>query len=107
MNISTSVPVLLTWRLLLRQILGLNKAKERMQPYQSNQEEEDPDIKKIKKVNCWFYIIMRMKTKKEEQRETPTVLCLCRCKVSCVAGYAGGSGRSSSRITSVPLTLRA
>lgn len=37
------------------QIVVLNKAKERLQPYQSNQEEEDPDIKKIKKVNSWFW----------------------------------------------------
>lgn len=33
------------------QIVVLNKTKERMQPCQNNQEEEDPDIKKIKKVN--------------------------------------------------------
>lgn len=39
-----------TWRLLLSQIVVLNKTKERLQPYQGNQEEEDPDIKKIKKV---------------------------------------------------------
>uniref|UniRef100_A0A8C4EMA0 Ras-specific guanine nucleotide-releasing factor 2 n=1 Tax=Dicentrarchus labrax TaxID=13489 RepID=A0A8C4EMA0_DICLA len=32
----------------------LNKTKERMQPYQSNQEEEDPDIKKIKKVQSFM-----------------------------------------------------
>lgn len=36
---------------LLCQIVVLNKAKERLQPFHSNQEEEDPDIKKIKKVN--------------------------------------------------------
>ena len=33
------------------QIVALNKTKERMRPYHGNQEEEDPDIKKIKKVN--------------------------------------------------------
>lgn len=33
------------------QIIALNKTKERMRPYQGNQEDEDPDIKKIKKVN--------------------------------------------------------
>lgn len=54
MNILTSVPVLFTWTLLLCQIVVLNKTKERMQPSQSNQEEEDPDIKKIKKVKRWF-----------------------------------------------------
>ena len=26
-----------------------------MRPYQSNQEDEDPDIKKIKKVGCWGF----------------------------------------------------
>lgn len=26
-----------------------------MRPYQSNQEDEDPDIKKIKKVQCWGF----------------------------------------------------
>lgn len=36
---------------MLCQIVVLNKAKERLQPFHSNQEEEDPDIKKIKKVN--------------------------------------------------------
>lgn len=42
---------------MLWQIVLLNKTKERMQPYQNNQEEEDPDIKKIKKVNLlrWFH----------------------------------------------------
>lgn len=56
MNILTSVPVLFTWTLLLLcQIVVLNKTKERMQPSQSNQEEEDPDIKKIKKVKRWFH----------------------------------------------------
>lgn len=39
-----------SWRLLFWQIVVLNKTKERMLPYQNNQEEEDPDIKKIKKV---------------------------------------------------------
>lgn len=32
------------------QIVALNKTKERMRPYQGNQEDENPDIKKIKKV---------------------------------------------------------
>lgn len=51
MNILTSAPGVFTWRLLLScQIVVLNKTKERMEPYQSNQDEEDPDIKKIKKV---------------------------------------------------------
>ncbi|CAB1318269.1 unnamed protein product, partial [Coregonus sp. 'balchen'] len=35
-------------------IVLLNKAKERMLPYQTNQEEEDPDIKKIKKVQSFM-----------------------------------------------------
>uniref|UniRef100_A0A8C2ISM6 Ras protein-specific guanine nucleotide-releasing factor 2a n=1 Tax=Cyprinus carpio TaxID=7962 RepID=A0A8C2ISM6_CYPCA len=35
-------------------ILVLNKTKERMLPFQSNQEEEDPDIKKIKKVQSFM-----------------------------------------------------
>lgn len=38
---------------MLCQIVVLTKTKERMQPYHSNQEEEDPDIKKIKKVSYW------------------------------------------------------
>lgn len=32
------------------QIVALNKTKERMRPYQGSQEDENPDIKKIKKV---------------------------------------------------------
>ncbi|EMP29536.1 Ras-specific guanine nucleotide-releasing factor 2 [Chelonia mydas] len=32
------------------EIVALNKTKERMRPYQGNQEDEDPDIKKIKKI---------------------------------------------------------
>ncbi|RXN04985.1 ras-specific guanine nucleotide-releasing factor 2-like isoform X2 [Labeo rohita] len=36
------------------EIIVLNKTKERMLPYQSNQEEEDPDIKKIKKVQSFM-----------------------------------------------------
>uniref|UniRef100_A0A674BK85 Ras protein specific guanine nucleotide releasing factor 2 n=1 Tax=Salmo trutta TaxID=8032 RepID=A0A674BK85_SALTR len=36
------------------EIVLLNKAKERMLPYQTNQEEEDPDIKKIKKVQSFM-----------------------------------------------------
>lgn len=27
-----------------------------MRPYQSNPEDEDPDIKKIKKVGCWGFL---------------------------------------------------
>lgn len=43
----------LTRRLLSPQIVVLNKTKEWLQPCQGNQEEEeDPDIKKIKKVNA-------------------------------------------------------
>ncbi|EPY79519.1 hypothetical protein CB1_000917041 [Camelus ferus] len=40
--------------LLIAQIVALNKTKERMRPYQSNQEDEDPDIKKIKKVQSFM-----------------------------------------------------
>ncbi|XP_023194578.1 ras-specific guanine nucleotide-releasing factor 2-like isoform X4 [Xiphophorus maculatus] len=36
------------------EIVVLNKAKERMLPFQGNQEEEDPDIKKIKKVQSFM-----------------------------------------------------
>ncbi|XP_026076274.1 ras-specific guanine nucleotide-releasing factor 2 isoform X1 [Carassius auratus] len=36
------------------EILVLNKTKERMLPFQSNLEEEDPDIKKIKKVQSFM-----------------------------------------------------
>ncbi|XP_043951929.1 ras-specific guanine nucleotide-releasing factor 2 isoform X3 [Gambusia affinis] len=36
------------------EIVVLNKAKERMLPFQSNQEEEDPDIKKIKMVQSFM-----------------------------------------------------
>ncbi|XP_043087583.1 ras-specific guanine nucleotide-releasing factor 2 isoform X2 [Puntigrus tetrazona] len=36
------------------EIVVLNKTKERMLPCQSNQEEEDPDIKKIKKVQSFM-----------------------------------------------------
>ncbi|XP_078127455.1 ras-specific guanine nucleotide-releasing factor 2 isoform X10 [Sander vitreus] len=36
------------------EIVVLNKTKERMQPYHNNQEEEDPDIKKIKKVQSFM-----------------------------------------------------
>ncbi|CAL8278331.1 unnamed protein product [Merluccius merluccius] len=36
------------------EVLLLNKAKERLRPYQNNQEEEDPDIKKIKKVQSFM-----------------------------------------------------
>ncbi|KAM4720471.1 ras-specific guanine nucleotide-releasing factor 2 isoform 3-T3 [Anableps anableps] len=36
------------------EIVVLNKAKERMLPFQNNQEEEDPDIKKIKKVQSFM-----------------------------------------------------
>ncbi|XP_019937179.1 ras-specific guanine nucleotide-releasing factor 2 isoform X5 [Paralichthys olivaceus] len=36
------------------EIVVLNKTKERIQPYQNNQEEEDPDIKKIKKVQSFM-----------------------------------------------------
>ncbi|GAB0205994.1 ras-specific guanine nucleotide-releasing factor 2 [Grus japonensis] len=32
------------------EIIALNKTKERMRPYQGNQEDDDPDIKKIKKI---------------------------------------------------------
>ncbi|KAM6986445.1 ras-specific guanine nucleotide-releasing factor 2 isoform 2-T2 [Aplochiton taeniatus] len=36
------------------EIVVLNKAKERMLPFDNNQEEEDPDIKKIKKVQSFM-----------------------------------------------------
>uniref|UniRef100_A0AAY4BYX0 Ras protein-specific guanine nucleotide-releasing factor 2a n=1 Tax=Denticeps clupeoides TaxID=299321 RepID=A0AAY4BYX0_9TELE len=36
------------------EIVALNKTKERMRPYQVIQEEEDPDIKKIKKVQSFM-----------------------------------------------------
>lgn len=42
------------------QIVALNKTKERMRPYQGNQEEEDPDIKKIKKVLFHFSTPFRL-----------------------------------------------
>lgn len=38
------------------QIVALNKTKEKMRPYQGNQEDEDPDIKKIKKVNMESFV---------------------------------------------------
>lgn len=40
----------LDWTSFGLQIVALNKTKERMRPYHSHQEDEDPDIKKIKKV---------------------------------------------------------
>ncbi|XP_071775244.1 ras-specific guanine nucleotide-releasing factor 2 [Centroberyx gerrardi] len=36
------------------EIVALNKTKERMRPYHVNQEDEDPDIKKIKKVQSFM-----------------------------------------------------
>lgn len=36
------------------EIVALNKTKERMRPYHVNQENEDPDIKKIKKVQSFM-----------------------------------------------------
>ncbi|XP_074474724.1 ras-specific guanine nucleotide-releasing factor 2 isoform X3 [Sebastes fasciatus] len=36
------------------EIVVVNKTKERMRPYENNQEEEDPDIKKIKKVQSFM-----------------------------------------------------
>ncbi|KAJ0012862.1 hypothetical protein NQD34_017196 [Periophthalmus magnuspinnatus] len=38
------------------EIVVLNKTKEKMLPYQNNQEEEDPDIKKIKKVQSFLRV---------------------------------------------------
>ncbi|KAI1239627.1 hypothetical protein IHE44_0011047, partial [Lamprotornis superbus] len=35
-------------------IVALNKTKEKMRPYQGNQDDEDPDIKKIKKVQSFM-----------------------------------------------------
>jgi len=40
------------------EIIALNKTKERMRPYQSNQEDEDPDIKKIKKVGFGGFLAL-------------------------------------------------
>lgn len=45
-----TVPRILNWACFVLQIVALNKTKERMRPYHSHQEDEDPDIKKIKKV---------------------------------------------------------
>ncbi|XP_051876626.1 ras-specific guanine nucleotide-releasing factor 2 [Pristis pectinata] len=36
------------------EIVAVNKTKERMRPYQGNPEDEDPDIKKIKKVQSFM-----------------------------------------------------
>ncbi|XP_043564174.1 ras-specific guanine nucleotide-releasing factor 2 isoform X1 [Chiloscyllium plagiosum] len=36
------------------EIVAVNKTKERMRPYQGNAEDEDPDIKKIKKVQSFM-----------------------------------------------------
>ncbi|XP_058472519.1 ras-specific guanine nucleotide-releasing factor 2 isoform X3 [Solea solea] len=36
------------------EVVVLNKTKEKMRPHQNNQEEEDPDIKKIKKVQSFL-----------------------------------------------------
>uniref|UniRef100_A0A8C5U0U2 Ras protein specific guanine nucleotide releasing factor 2 n=1 Tax=Malurus cyaneus samueli TaxID=2593467 RepID=A0A8C5U0U2_9PASS len=36
------------------EIVALNKTKEKMRPYHGNQEDEDPDIKKIKKVQSFM-----------------------------------------------------
>ncbi|XP_041826772.1 ras-specific guanine nucleotide-releasing factor 2 isoform X4 [Melanotaenia boesemani] len=36
------------------EVVVLNRSKEKMLPYQNNQEEEDPDIKKIKKVQSFM-----------------------------------------------------
>lgn len=41
------------------QIIALNKTKERMRPYQGNQEDDDPDIKKIKKVSMQSSVLER------------------------------------------------
>uniref|UniRef100_A0A8C3MMF5 Uncharacterized protein n=1 Tax=Geospiza parvula TaxID=87175 RepID=A0A8C3MMF5_GEOPR len=38
----------------LKSEVTLNKTKEKMRPYQGNQEDEDPDIKKIKKVQSFM-----------------------------------------------------
>lgn len=48
------------------QIIALNKTKERMRPYQGNQEDEDPDIKKIKKVNMHHSVFERRKMERGE-----------------------------------------
>ena len=101
------------------QIVALNKTKERMRPYHVYHENEDPDIKKIKKVNKYFlkvipgrascvcfFMSMLHCTACLYDRVEPCVL-LLRCKVSCGAGSVGGSGRSSFRTTSALLTLRA
>lgn len=46
----TAIPRILNCACSVLQIVALNKTKERMRPYHSHQEDEDPDIKKIKKV---------------------------------------------------------
>jgi len=57
------------------QIVALNKTKERMRPYQGNQEDEDPDIKKIKKVN------MLSSVPKRRGVESGMYFCILLCVV--------------------------
>ncbi|XP_026153128.1 ras-specific guanine nucleotide-releasing factor 2 isoform X2 [Mastacembelus armatus] len=53
------------------EILVLNKTKEQLQPNQNNQEEEDPDIKKIKKVSCQYHVLMFRDSSKESETGGP------------------------------------
>lgn len=106
-------------------IVALNKTKERMRPYHVNHENEDPDIKKIKKVNrlfsailfqveirfhvFFFYVLFTVCAVCSVCLTVSKLPCLYlfRCRVSCEAGSVGGSGRSLFRTTSALLTLRA
>lgn len=52
----TTISQILNWTSFGLQIVALNKTKERMRPYHSHQEDEDPDIKKIKKVRSGRFL---------------------------------------------------
>lgn len=67
------------------QIIALNKTKERMRPYQGNQEDEDPDIKKIKKVNMHHSVFERRKM--EWGRCSSILVCLVLFSTSFVFSY--------------------
>lgn len=90
------------------QIVALNKTKERMRPYHVHHENEDPDIKKIKKVTCTRFCPELL----HDVAATPLsrsvrLRLLLRCRASCAGGSAAGSGRSSCRTTSARRTPRA
>lgn len=99
-----------------------------MRPYHVNHENEDPDIKKIKKVNKYFctssfqvalrfHVISFSVTRCKLRAQRVSYMCmtvsklpclyLLRCRVSCGAGSVGGSGRSSFRTTSALHMLKA